>query len=163
MKKILAFILILIMVISFTGCNKTNKNEIGEVNSHFSGFYVELVVDSEYKVKSINPTSIYSFKKDLLSNDSGNVKNMGFISFGESSKTISDVDGVKTAIIMTSIILPSNAPDKVKIYIVRENQNGTYTVDLDRYETVDVTSRGTYSVNYSYSINGVKLMKEVYL
>ena len=91
MKKILAFILILIMVISFTGCNKTNKNEIGEVNSHFSGFYVELVVDSEYKVKSINPTSIYSFKKDLLSNDSGNVENMGFVAFGESSKTISSI------------------------------------------------------------------------
>ena len=156
MKKILTFILILITLISFTGCKKKNKNEIGEVDSHFSGFYVELVVDKDYKIKSTNPTSVYSFRTNLLSNDSGNIMNMGVVKFGESSKNVKEIDGVKTAIIMTSIILPANAPDKVKIYIVRENRNGTFTVDLDRYETIDVSNRGTYSVNYSYSIDGVK-------
>lgn len=156
MKKILVFILLLIMTISFTGCKKEKNNELGEVDSHFSGFYIELEVDKDYKIGSFNPTVTYSFKRNVLSNDTGNVTSIGLVRYGDSSKSYQEIDGVKTAVIMTSIILPENAKDEVKIYIIRENKNGTFSVDLEFYETVKVSERGTYSVNYSYSINGVK-------
>lgn len=155
MKKILTFILLFVCLVSFTGCKK-NDGEIGEVDSHFCGFYIELSYDEDYRIKVYNPTVIFSFKNQVLSNDNGNIMNLGFVSFGDSSKTYKQIDGVNTAVIMTSIILPKNAPDKAKIYIVRESLDGSFRVDLERYETVDITNKGTYSVNYSYSINGTK-------
>ena len=156
MKKILVFILLLIMSISFSSCKKETINDFGEVDKHFSGFYIELDYDKDYKIGWYNPTVTFSFKNEVMRNDSGNVSNIGIVTFGDSSKTYSEDGGVKTAIIMTSIVLPENAKDEVKIYIIRETLGGTLSVDLDRYETINVSTKGTYSINYSYSINGVK-------
>ena len=76
--------------------------------------------------------------------------------FGVSSKNVLDEDGVKTIVISSNIILPSNAPDELKIYVVKENANGDFYVDKNLYETKLITSPTTYSINYSYSNNGQK-------
>ena len=160
MKKLVFILLILVSIISFSSCkNCKNNGELGDVDYHISGFYIEVIQDKDYKIDSLtsffNPSVIYSHKRDVLTNNHGNI---GYqVKYGVHSKQVLDEDGVKTIIFSSNIILPTSAPDEIKIYVVKENANGEFYVDTKLVETKLISSPTTYSINYSYSNNGQKI------
>ena len=101
--------------------------------------------------------------------ESGNVPNMGYITYNNISKNILDDDGVTTFVLYGNIILPSNAPEKVSIYVIKENKKGQNYVDTDMVDMIDLTEpksnrsriatlteQGKYSMNYEYEFNDVQ-------
>lgn len=155
MKRILFSILLFFMCFGLTSCKNEEDSSFGDVDFHFSGFYLEFYDDQNYQVGYKNPCAYYHHKSDTFKLDSGNVPNMGYFSFTNSSKNIVNQDGLTVFVLYTTIVVPSNGPDSVKVYIIKESSNGTCYVDTDMVDMIDLTERGSYTANYEYRYNEV--------
>lgn len=154
MKKVLSLLLVLIVCISLSSCKNNRDSSFGKVDFHFSGLYLEFYEDDDFRLDYKNPCAYYKHKTDTFKVDSGNVPDMGNVSFLNMAKNIVNQDGLKVFVLSTNIVLPSNAPDEVKIYVIKE-KNGTNYVDVDMVEMIDITKNSKYSVNYQYELDGV--------
>lgn len=150
MKKIISLFLIFFMSICLIGCKDKQDSSFGKVDYHFSGFYLEFYDDADYRLNYKNPCIYYQHKTETFKLESGNVPNMGFITYSNVSKNIVEQDGLTVFVLFGTIVLPYNAPDQVKIYVIKENKSGTNYVDTDMVDMIDLNEQGKYSVNYEY-------------
>ncbi len=152
MKRLITVILLFIFTLCLTNCKK-DQNDAGEVDKHYSGFYIEIKEDLTYKIDhGINPR-IYFTRKNGWKISTGNV---GLIEFGDIVHINEVRDGIDTVILSLPVTLPNTVSDKIKIYMIREDLNGNVSVDLKDYTIIDLTKKDSHSVNISYSINKVE-------
>ena len=154
MKKLVSLLLIIFVCTCLTSCKKEKDSSFGKVDYHFSGVYLEFYDDDTFKVNSKNPSAYYKHELDVFSTNSGNVPNMGYFEFSNMAKHIVNQDGLTVFVLSVNLVIPNNAPDEVKVYIIKE-KNGMQYVDVEMVEMIDISKSGKYSVNYQYEYKEV--------
>lgn len=162
MKKFL-LVLILFSTLMLTGCKKEKKEELGEIDYHPSGFYILVIDTNDFKIGGLNPTVYLDHQNDSFNTDSGQIFDIGPITFSEKGKVINTTDGIKNYNIYATIILPENAPSEITLYQIKANLNGDTFIDLESAVKVDVSKDGKYTYSADYQINQQKYHYQIVL
>lgn len=148
MKKLFLLLTMFIITLGFTSC-KSNKLEgsFDEVDYHISGIYIEMIEDSTYRVGGMNPCIYYSHKTSEMTYSNGNIN----IQYLNRTKNIVNENNAENIILSTIIVFPSQTEDKVTIYIIKENKDGTFYVDKDMKDDINFNKTNNYNIEYKYS------------
>lgn len=159
MKKYVLIITLFCIIFTIYGCKK--KTDLGNIDYHIVGVYIEIEEDEKYDISigTINPCVYYKHKSDVLRTDAGTYP----VQFSDISKNHIDDDEFDTYIVYATALFHESTPNKVKVYHILEDLDGNCYVDTTKYEQIDLSRECNYNLNYTYQINKTKYHFELKL
>lgn len=153
MKRLSIIFLLVFISFAFTGCKKNKlEGSFDKVDFHISGIYIEMDKDSTYRVDRLNPAIYYEHKTKQLSASRGGYN----LEYSNIINNTTEEDGVIKIKIFVKILFPFKTPDRLNIYVVKENGTGSHYVDQSMTDVWTMNNTKDYRIAYKYTYGNQK-------